>query len=390
MTTANEMKQAQTLAAEGMAALSRRDGVAARATLERAISLGWPGAPVWLALASANRLLGDSPARRSALEQAIKLAPTNARVLLAAGEYFEESSDLARARILYQSALRVLGPQAGQPGLSAQINQARAFLAAHPDPLEQSIQAAFGSAKLGESAEDRLFSLSLDILCGKALPSYQQPTRYLYPGLPQRQFYERHEFAWTKAVEACTPAILSELMELRSRRELFAPYVEARGREAGIKAHALQGNADWSAFYVVKQGQRVEENIALCPATFAAIDALREIAQPAPGQSVLFSRLAPGAVIPPHHGQLNTRLICHLPLIVPDRCGFRVGNDVREWRQGELMVFDDTIEHEAWNLSASERLVLIFEIWRPELSLRQRQLVTRLLNVVGGTPVRDP
>ena len=156
-----------------------------------------------------------------------------------------------------------------------------------------------------------------------------------------------------------------------------------------IKAHALRGNPDWSAFYVVKQGQRVEENIARCPATFAAIEALGENARPAPAHSVLFSRLAPGAAIPPHHGQFNTRLICHLPLIIPQRCGFRVGNDVREWRQGELLVFDDTIEHEAWNASSEERFVLIFEIWRPELSLRQRQLVTQLLAMIGGSSTPD-
>jgi aspartyl/asparaginyl beta-hydroxylase (cupin superfamily) len=78
-----------------------------------------------------------------------------------------------------------------------------------------------------------------------------------------------------------------------------------------------------------------------------------------------------------------------LPLIIPERCGFRVGNDVREWRQGELLVFDDTIEHEAWNASSEERFVLIFEIWRPELSLRQRQLVTQLLAMIGGSSTPD-
>jgi aspartyl/asparaginyl beta-hydroxylase (cupin superfamily) len=87
---------------------------------------------------------------------------------------------------------------------------------------------------------------------------------------------------------------------------------------------------------------------------------------------VMFSLLAPGARIMPHTGMFNTRLVCHLPLIVPPDCGFRVGNAVREWEEGRLMVFDDSIEHEAWNDSDRDRVVLIFDIWRPDLTARER------------------
>ena len=60
-----------------------------------------------------------------------------------------------------------------------------------------------------------------------------------------------------------------------------------------------------------------------------------------------FPRLEPGAHIPPHSGILNCRLICHLPLIVPPGCWLRVGNETREWEEGKLMIFDDSMEHEA-------------------------------------------
>jgi aspartyl/asparaginyl beta-hydroxylase (cupin superfamily) len=98
----------------------------------------------------------------------------------------------------------------------------------------------------------------------------------------------------------------------------------------------------------------------------------------------LFSLLRPGARIPPHTGQINARLICHLPLIVPDGCGFRVGNEVRRWIEGETLIFDDTIEHEAWNNSGRLRVVLLFDIWRPELSLEERKLVAATLAAVGA------
>jgi aspartate beta-hydroxylase len=94
----------------------------------------------------------------------------------------------------------------------------------------------------------------------------------------------------------------------------------------------------------------------------------------------LFSLLRPGVRIPPHHGFTNARLICHLPLIVPSDCGaLRVGNESRPWREGELMLFDDSMEHEAWNNSGELRAVLLFDVWRPELSQMERGLVSTML-----------
>jgi aspartyl/asparaginyl beta-hydroxylase (cupin superfamily) len=99
---------------------------------------------------------------------------------------------------------------------------------------------------------------------------------------------------------------------------------------------------------------------------------------------VLFSILAPGTHIQPHNGMLNTRLICHLPLIVPDGCRLRVGNHVRQVRAGEILIFDDSIEHEAWNDSAEMRAILLFEIWRPELTAAERGALTAMYESVSG------
>ena len=90
----------------------------------------------------------------------------------------------------------------------------------------------------------------------------------------------------------------------------------------------------------------------------------------------MFSVLQPATRIPPHTGVSNTRLVVHLPLIIPPNCGFRVGNETREWRPGTAWVFDDTIEHEAWNDSDRPRTILIFDIWSPFLSAAERELVS--------------
>jgi aspartyl/asparaginyl beta-hydroxylase (cupin superfamily) len=67
--------------------------------------------------------------------------------------------------------------------------------------------------------------------------------------------------------------------------------------------------------------------------------------------------------------------VVHLPLVVPAGCAFRVGNETREWVPGKAWVFDDTIEHEAWNDSDQLRTVLIFDIWHPDLTEAERELV---------------
>jgi aspartate beta-hydroxylase len=99
---------------------------------------------------------------------------------------------------------------------------------------------------------------------------------------------------------------------------------------------------------------------------------------------VLFSLLRPGAHIAPHNGYTNVRLICHLPLIVPGHCTLRVGNETRSWREGELMIFDDSIEHEASNGSSELRAILLFDVWRPEVTADERTLVSALLKSVDA------
>ena len=135
----------------------------------------------------------------------------------------------------------------------------------------------------------------------------------------------------------------------------------------------------------VARGGRPRRSDALAPLPrLAALELapLERIAGRSP--FALFSKRAPGAVIAPHTRFHNSRLVCHLPLIVPDDCGFRVGNETRTWVPGKAFVFDDTIEHEARNESAETRIVLIFNIWRPELTLPERGLVGNLMEGIAG------
>jgi aspartyl/asparaginyl beta-hydroxylase (cupin superfamily) len=99
--------------------------------------------------------------------------------------------------------------------------------------------------------------------------------------------------------------------------------------------------------------------------------------------TAFFSSLEPHVRIPPHTGSTNVRLIVHLPLIVPGQCFFRVANETREWQFAKAWVFDDSIEHEAWNDSDRQRVILIFDVWNPYLSDAERELICEMQRGLG-------
>jgi aspartyl/asparaginyl beta-hydroxylase (cupin superfamily) len=124
-------------------------------------------------------------------------------------------------------------------------------------------------------------------------------------------------------------------------------------------------------------------HLARCPRTAQLLKGAPQCDVAARAPTAFFSILDAATRIPPHTGITNTRLTVHLPLIVPPDCGFRVGSETREWVPGRAWVFDDTIEHEAWNGSDAPRAILIFDVWNPLLSLAERDLVRAATEVVG-------
>ena len=95
--------------------------------------------------------------------------------------------------------------------------------------------------------------------------------------------------------------------------------------------------------------------------------------------TAVFSALEPHTHIPPHTGSANVRLLCHLPLVLPGPARFRVGNTTRDWEIGQAWVFDDTIEHEAWNDADALRVILIFDVWNPFLAEGEKALITAMM-----------
>jgi aspartyl/asparaginyl beta-hydroxylase (cupin superfamily) len=280
----------------------------------------------------------------------------------------------------YKSALTIAYGQPIPRELQAELDRAEAAAQAIEGSIHRKRDAALSAQGVPPESRSARFQQSLDILSGQRRIFLQRPTGYYFPELPHIQFFDTAQFDWVAGVEAATPAIRDELAALLSTsREGFRPYIQSDPNQPRLDDNKLLDNLDWSALFLVENGRPNEAMIARCPATWAAMQAVPQ-ARMTNSPTVMFSLLRPGARIAPHTGTHNIRLVCHLPLVVPPHCGFRVGNETREWEEGKLLIFDDTIEHEAWNTSDRDRVVLIFDVWRPELSEQERHEVAALFS----------
>ncbi|WP_310476801.1 aspartyl/asparaginyl beta-hydroxylase domain-containing protein [Sandarakinorhabdus sp.] len=367
----------------GIAALQRGDGLAARRAFETIVASGRATVQIWLWLAQSCDLLDDRAAVMAHVARVVELDPANPYALVMAGEVQTRSGNDRAAIAWYERALNAAQGRQLPPDLVARLQRAAAAREAAFARFEADMMGAFRDAGVVTTNTGPRFAEALQILAGRSQPYLQQPTSFYYPRLPQIPFYDPADFAWTHALAAALPAIRAEAEAVMAHGAGIAPYVEA-DPDRPNKGHALLADARWSAFHLFRGGQPIENHAARCPATIAALAQapLPRIAGTAP--MALFSILAPHTHIPPHNGMLNTRLICHLPLIVPDGCRLRVGAEVRDVRAGEVLLFDDSIEHEAWNDSDAPRAILLFEVWRPELSEDERRALTVMFESVAA------
>ncbi|MBK1639909.1 aspartyl/asparaginyl beta-hydroxylase [Rhodothalassium salexigens DSM 2132] len=370
---------------EAFAALRRGDFRAAKQGLEVLAAATPSDVGVWMALAVAAQNLSDCALALTAVAHVLDLQPRNVAALLLKADLLAADGAPREAAAFYNAAVRVAPPPDRQsPAMARELARARDAADAARRRYEQGLHDALAAAGF---LDDPRYRQAHDILVGRAQVHVQQPLFFYFPGLPQRQVYDRAAFDWVPGLEAATASIAAEAEALLGDTAAFRPYMHA-GDGPRLTDSPLLDNPDWSACYLIERGRVVEDNARRCPATMAALAGLPLCKVDGNMPSVLFSLLRPGTRIEPHHGLFNTRLICHLPLIVPaggedGKLGLRVGNTVCQWRRGETIIFDDSIEHEAWNETEAPRVVLLFDIWRPELTDRDRAFVARVFEASG-------
>ena len=368
-----------------MAAMTAGDFASARETLKQALALDKHNISLWLNLAACCRALGEPANALAAVEEVLKINPRLFAALLMKGSLLEQLQQNRPAAKIYGAAMAVAPPEATlDPPLMAALQRARKV---HADYLQE--LAAFVDAELrldretGDSVEARRMRSFIEVSLRLKENYRQQPTDFFYPGLPAIPFWERTAFPWIQEFEGATAFLRAELSEiLRDDFRDFTPYVAYPEGLPLDQWRPLNHSHKWGALHLLKYGARVEGNCSRCPQTMQALAAVPQPAVPGHSPAAMFSALQPETRIPPHTGVANTRLVVHLPLIVPEGCGFRVGNETRVWHPGNAWVFDDTIEHEAWNDSREPRVIFICDIWNPLLNETERSLIASVMTAM--------
>ncbi|MBC7987615.1 MAG: aspartyl/asparaginyl beta-hydroxylase domain-containing protein, partial [Sphingomonadaceae bacterium] len=335
----------------------------------------------WLKLASIRRARGDRRGALDAISGVLRLDPLAFVPLLMKASLLEALGEDDAADELYGAAAFQAPPDEKlSPALREQLGHARTRNAAFIARREAVYaRAAGGALNRADPRERKRIERFQSNALRKTEAWHQQPTHFHFPGLAEHEFFDRAAFPFLSELEAQADAIRTEFEALiASEKGELVPYVEYTDDVPGQMA-ALNRSLDWTAIHLIAFGERVEANARHCPRTLALFEGFDQPQIAGRSPNLMFSLLAPRTRIPPHHGVSNARVVLHLPLIVPPGCGFRVGGEARPWVVGEGFVFDDTIEHEAWNDSDRLRVVLIGDLWRPELTPVEREAVTAII-----------
>jgi len=344
-------------------------------------------------LGLAHRGRGALPEALCAFDAALQIKPDYPVALLNKGAVLEQSARHQEALRSYLEALS----QAGNIGLLVQMPTLPAGLRQlleHAITVVQQARADHLKRMLAplrtrrEAAEFARVDRCLRMYLGKEPLAIghpmQRPTFMTFPGIPSHAWFERRKFPWLAKIESHTHEIRAELTQVLRDEQGFTPFIEMPRDHPGTAYwEALNYSPNWNAFFFYRDGRRFDDNCRRCPVTSGLLDSLplSRVAEHSP--EVFFSVLKPGAYIPPHTGVVNTRLVVHLPLIIPPECSIRVGDETRGWKEGECIVFDDTFEHEAWNRSDQTRAVLIFDIWNPYLTEIEQQAMRIVVEEIG-------
>lgn len=345
-------------------------------------------------LGMVQSMVGDLQGATVSLRSCLDLAPQMFVARLRLGLALEQLGRTQEAVLAYFGAVntaqaqgRWLSDETTAPGLREAVQHAmrvidagrRHTFEAVLEPLKQ----RYGASEL-ERVEH-----CLAIYLGERpanLPDPRQKPKFLYfPDVPSQPYYGVERFPWQADLEAAVATVREELLAVLAENQPLEPFLGEQSADE-LKEHLRSSSsqpAAWDAYFFYRHGDRFDEHCARCPRTSALLDTLPLVRIRDHAPETLFSVLRPGTHILPHRGVTNTRLVTHLPLIVPPDCAINVGGQLHAWQEGRCVTFDDTFEHEAWNRSDRTRVVMILDSWNPDLTEVERLAVTDLVEAIG-------
>jgi aspartyl/asparaginyl beta-hydroxylase (cupin superfamily) len=375
----------EALVALATQALARKDAQPALAMLQHAATTATRDPMVQLYMAIALRQLGRPDEEMAAVTRALAIDPYFYPALLHKGMLLERLGKRRQAARVFRDVLKIMPPaEQASPAFRQAINHAETSVQENRRSLEQHLDTVLADLRRHHAGArlDR-FEETVQVLIGNKKRYSPDPVMLYFARLPPLQFYDDALFPWLPRLEAATEEIRKECEAvLNEQRAEFDPYVQYPPGAPVNQWQELNYSPRWTTYFLWKNGQRVDAHCKRCPRTSAIVESLPIARTRNLSPNVLFSALEAHTTIPPHTGDTNARLVVHLPLILPPKCTFRVGNDTREWKYGKAWVFDDSVEHEARNDSDQLRVQLMFDVWNPFLTEAEQDLVEGLLNGV--------
>lgn len=380
--------EAAALNSKGMLALQARNFAEAERLFLAATGHDASASALWRNVATARRAQGDDDGELQALNAAINCDRRDFMGWLRKAELHQRSGDNAEALAAWSGVIQLAAHADDLPSeIHSALKAGREFVSQATALVAEATDAALTplQSKMDET-ELRRSNAFVDLALGRRCVYFNDCQGLYYPFLPADEFFDRQHFPWMSEFEEATSDIRDELMALLSDPgDSLRPYVRMDMGLPDNKWSGLDHSLNWGACFLWEYGTPNKPVLDRCPKTAKALSALPTAPIPGRSPSAFFSLLKPRTRIPAHTGVTNTRAIVHLPLIVPSGCGFRVGGETREWRQGAAFAFDDTIEHEAWNDSDEMRAVLIFDVWNPHLSAAEQELIACYFDAADKT-----
>jgi aspartate beta-hydroxylase len=316
--------------------------------------------PAWMLLGQLAEAIGDRATTKNAYTQAIKQAQRK-------GIWLDEARTPPQQHAMVRNA----------------VQQVRMWWRDQFFASFQALRDKYGSDDL--KRVDRALAGYL----GEADPTpadpRQRPKFLYFPGIPDTPYLDPYLQPWAQTLAEAFPAIRAEAAQLLADQVQMPGFLTFKEGDKVEKYLTGTGpDPAWDAFFFYRRGKRYDENHARCPKTSAVLESidLCRIRDQTP--EICFSVLTPGSHIMPHFGVTNTRVVMHLPLIVPGECALNIiDGDAHHWKEGELMMFDDTFQHEAWNHSDQTRVNLLMDCWNPHLTEVERLALTELVETIS-------
>ena len=266
-------------------------------------------------------------------------------------------------------------------GLIADVNRQR------HDTVSQGLQQVVGT--YGASAMRRV-THAMNVYLGQVQDrphsAHQAPKFLFFPGLAEGPFHDPALHPWSARLVDAWDSIRAEALAVLHGDGALESFLQFQpGQSTKGYLDGAGPKPAWDAFFFYRHGKRYDANHARCPVTSGLLESIERCEIEGQAPEICFSVLQPGTHILPHYGVTNTRLVYHLPLVVPEDCALHVfGGGEHAWREREPVLFDDTFQHEAWNRSALPRIVLLMDCWNPHLRPEERRAMRVLVELISA------